>query len=261
MVTIENYEEYMMLYADGELAAAEVNELFAFVAAHPGLEQELKLYTAARLQPDLSHVFTGKESLLQQEETVAGKKRIALGWWKYAVAAGLILLLGLAMFKFAFNSSDENTVVQQPAVHKTDSPKYAAKASSGPFDDSLLKNKNTGYKKGNTAKKATVKNPDRNLRSNANSGIATTQSIPEVHTVETLIPAGSRTVPVTIARYESDIVAVANPVHISAGDNYKKPGLTIPQEKIEGFADRIQDVKNITNNLKGTALVFNLSKN
>lgn len=92
MVNMENYEEYMLLYADGELKPEEEQELLAFVAANPELEAELKAYAATRLLPDESIVFDNKESLLKTAEPA---RRIALGNWKMYAAAACVLLVAI----------------------------------------------------------------------------------------------------------------------------------------------------------------------
>lgn len=97
MVTLENYEEYMLLEADGELAEAEQKELYAFLDQHPELKNELALYKATIMEPDASVVYEHKEQLLKQ--LPGGKRTIALGgWWTYgAVAACLAMVLFLLL--------------------------------------------------------------------------------------------------------------------------------------------------------------------
>lgn len=114
MVNMENYEEYMLLYADRELSAEEEQALLHFVAQHPHLQAELEAYAATRLQPDVSIVYADKEQLLK---TVPAGRRIGLGNWKlYAAAASVILFITL----FAINNRRETQVVETPvAVQET----------------------------------------------------------------------------------------------------------------------------------------------
>lgn len=106
MVTMENYEEYMVLMADGELDAAGQQELEAFLQLHPELREELIMYETAHLVPDTTMVYGNKESLLKQEP-----KAIALGgqWFRYGAAAGLAALIALGIMKWQGN--DEGTEV------------------------------------------------------------------------------------------------------------------------------------------------------
>lgn len=93
MVNMENYEEYMLLYADRELTPEQEQALLDFVAAHPELKPELEAYAATRLQPDETLVFAEKETLIKTEP---GGRTVWLGGWKtYAAAAGVILFIVL----------------------------------------------------------------------------------------------------------------------------------------------------------------------
>ena len=90
MVTIENWEEYAILRADGELDREGAAELDAFLAAHPELAEEAEMFDSLRLVPDEAVVFSGKDSLLKPEPRIVRFDRR----WVYGVAAGMALLLG-----------------------------------------------------------------------------------------------------------------------------------------------------------------------
>jgi hypothetical protein len=90
MVTLENWEEYAILRADGELDAVGKAALEAFLSAHPELAEEAEAYDSLRLVPDEAVVFAGKESLLKPEPRVIRFDRR----WMYGVAAGVALLIG-----------------------------------------------------------------------------------------------------------------------------------------------------------------------
>lgn len=110
MVNLENYEEYMLLYADKELSPEQEQALLDFVVRHPGLKAELDAYTATRLQPDQAVVFAGKDSLMK---TGPGGRTMWLGGWKtYAAAAGVILFVVL----FTMNRNSKEVVT--PTIAK-----------------------------------------------------------------------------------------------------------------------------------------------
>jgi hypothetical protein len=91
MVTIENYEEYLMMAADGELDAAAQAALGFFLEEHPELVGEAAVWHSLRLQPDADVVFKEKEALLRREP-----KRIAVGWRVgLAVAASILFAVML----------------------------------------------------------------------------------------------------------------------------------------------------------------------
>lgn len=59
----QNYEEYFLLYVDGELNPQQCDEVENFAAAHPDLREELDILLTARLdEADIS--FGDKDSLL-----------------------------------------------------------------------------------------------------------------------------------------------------------------------------------------------------
>ncbi len=104
MVTWENYEEYMVMYADGELSAAEEQALMAFLYEHPELQSELTAFTMTKMIPDAAETYDRKESLLQP---VQEKKVIALPVWRrYAIAAGVALLLMAGGARLLFTGND-----------------------------------------------------------------------------------------------------------------------------------------------------------
>ncbi len=98
MIGWENYEEYMMMHADGELQPAEKQELMDFVAAHPDLKAELRAFSLTHLSPDETIVYAGKDLLLKPEPS---RRIIAFPQWRrYAIAAGVALLVSLSFYKY-----------------------------------------------------------------------------------------------------------------------------------------------------------------
>jgi hypothetical protein len=98
MISWENYEEYMMLHADGELEPAEVGALMIFIEAHPQLKSELAAYERTRLAPDEAVVYVDKDALLKPEHT----RIIALPTWvKYSAAACVAMMVATAAYKYS----------------------------------------------------------------------------------------------------------------------------------------------------------------
>ena len=67
-----NYEEFFLLYVDGELSAAEKQAVEQFVQANPELGVELEMLLQMRLTNDESIVFEGRESLFRNEAAEIG---------------------------------------------------------------------------------------------------------------------------------------------------------------------------------------------
>ncbi len=102
MITWENYEEYIMMYADGELSPAAVDALMAFVNEHPELKKELAAYERTRMTPDTSMIFADKDALLKPLPA----KRIAFPVWrKYSIAAGIAAIIVISLFKYTSDNS------------------------------------------------------------------------------------------------------------------------------------------------------------
>ncbi|TAF83286.1 MAG: hypothetical protein EAZ51_00975, partial [Sphingobacteriales bacterium] len=52
MINLSNYEDWFLLYADGELTVAEQEAVLEFVKLHPSLQEELDLLLSMRFQPE-----------------------------------------------------------------------------------------------------------------------------------------------------------------------------------------------------------------
>ncbi|PZF72205.1 anti-sigma factor [Taibaiella soli] len=254
MVTFENYEEYMMLYADGELSGAAINELLDFVAEHPELESELNAYMSTRLEPEMELVFANKESLLHPEPA---KKTIAFGWIRYGVAAGVALLLGVGIYNL--NRSDKtlnnNVAVTKPQATKTQP--IAAKVVVNQTDTinsrpaTLAPAKNTIRKKQNAH--TTIEEASRNQKAQERSNLAMLQSAPEQGFAVNMKP------------YVSDIYATADPIIINSKEPVRKSHMPVSDENKEtmyalgqAISDKVHDVKNLTANIKTSGVGFNI---
>lgn len=115
MITMENYEEYMVMHADGELQPHEEQALQAFLSEHPQLQGEMDIYSSIRLEPDHTQVYEHKKSLLKPEG-----KAIALPAYRtWAMAAGVaaILVIGavVALRDGGSNSTNNQVASVTPA--------------------------------------------------------------------------------------------------------------------------------------------------
>lgn len=132
MVNLENYEEYMMMYADGELNEAETKALMDFVAANPGLAKELEAYSATKLVPDTTMVYANKDQLMKAPP--AGGRTIGMRtWWMYAAAAA-VLLFAVTIFRQGGDTPDS------PAV-ASNTPASTQPVSTQPTQTPVIENK------------------------------------------------------------------------------------------------------------------------
>ena len=89
---LENYEERFVDYMEGQLSADEMREVEAFVAQHPELEEDFKLFCSTKLEPDTNVVYTKKETLMQTT-TVVRPLYVRI----VAAAACVALLIGIGI--------------------------------------------------------------------------------------------------------------------------------------------------------------------
>lgn len=137
MVNMENYEEYMMMYADGELNEAEIKALMAFVDAHPELRKELEAYTATKLLPDTTLVYANKEALLKTPPA-SGRTIGMRTWWMYAAAAA-VLLFAIIIIKQSGDAIDSPVVVDT----QTEQPASSQSTHTPVINNTIQKDSNT----------------------------------------------------------------------------------------------------------------------
>lgn len=91
-ITLTNYEEWLLLCADGELNVAQETAVKNFIAAHPAINKEWEQLLQSRFQPDEAIIFADKDKLYRREEKV---RPMLPRWWRMAAAAVLLIGAGL----------------------------------------------------------------------------------------------------------------------------------------------------------------------
>ncbi len=71
MINRNNYEEYLLMYLDGELSPGDSKAVELFLKDNPDLEEELALLKQTLLVPEEKIVFSGKESLYKKEQGIS----------------------------------------------------------------------------------------------------------------------------------------------------------------------------------------------
>ena len=92
-VSILNYESYFVQYADDELNNEEKAATEKFVYDNPEFQAEFELIQQAKLVPDNTVVFPGKEKLYRGNSTTV--RPMFPVWTRYAAAAMVLLMAGL----------------------------------------------------------------------------------------------------------------------------------------------------------------------
>ncbi len=116
VINQSNYEEFFLLYLDNELNDEDKIAVEKFADKHPLLWHEMMLLQKARIEPDHSIVYAGKEKLHRKEE----RKIIFLPWQRIAAAAVILLIAGTVVFKYMAQKTD-NTVATGNQKIKPDS--------------------------------------------------------------------------------------------------------------------------------------------
>ena len=168
MITWDNYEEYMIMHADGELKPAEEQELMNFVFEHPELQNELAAYTMTKMIPDTTLTHTQKAILTKPEYTT--KIVPFINWKRSAIAAGVAALVCVSIYKLTVqpnntadiagintsinttinkNANNNNNItpshIETPATTATTTTPSSAQIASDHLAAVLTKSKTTNF--------------------------------------------------------------------------------------------------------------------
>ncbi len=108
MITIDNYEEYLMMQMDGELSPMEEAELDQFLLNHPELKAEQTQYAAIKMVADMDITFANKSALIK-EEPAAKRIPFVVNRRYWAAAAAVVFMLSVGTVWYQQNSSYTNT--------------------------------------------------------------------------------------------------------------------------------------------------------
>ncbi|MFI5133409.1 MAG: hypothetical protein ACHQEB_03685 [Chitinophagales bacterium] len=116
-ISMNNYEEWLVLYMDNELSAGQKIEVEKFIALHPSVKQELEIFNKTRLRAEEEIIFPDKELLYRRTEKVR-----VIRWWRIAAAAILLLAIsttGIIFLKNRKTSSRTEVAANNSKPEKT----------------------------------------------------------------------------------------------------------------------------------------------
>jgi hypothetical protein len=116
-ITIDNYEQWLILYVDDELTTAEKISVEKFAESHPTVKAELNLFLQTKLEPQQEIVFPYKESLYKTEEKV---RVISIRWLRVAAVIAFLLATGFGIYSIVNSGNDKQG---GSVVIKTDNSK------------------------------------------------------------------------------------------------------------------------------------------
>ena len=115
----QTYEEYFLLYADGELNESEMKAVEQFIKLNPDLAGEFGLIQDTVMKPDGSIIFENKELLFRDESEQ--RKVIYMRWYRMAAAAVLLLAFSIIGWLFLGDRNMHHepvAIVQPPQANK-----------------------------------------------------------------------------------------------------------------------------------------------
>ncbi len=117
-ISINNYEEFFLLYIDGELEKPAAEKVEKFVLQHPKLQDEFTLLKQTVLQPE-AITFADKSSLYRKEER-------KVGYMQFARLAAAAAIIGLVLAGWLFYSKSEGGTLVRPVVANTQKNKVVS---------------------------------------------------------------------------------------------------------------------------------------
>src|SRR6476620_3601624 len=118
----QSYEEYFLLYADGELNESEKKAVEEFIDQNPDLAGELSIIQETVFTPDSRIIFENKELLFKNEPD--RRKVFYMSWFRIAAAAGILIALTLTGWIFFGERNTHSnlpvTVAKNQEVKKTE---------------------------------------------------------------------------------------------------------------------------------------------
>lgn len=276
MVTMDNYEEYMILFADGELNADEQQQLLAFVKAHPELEAELKAYASTKLTPDESLGFGDKAALLQistkskvkSQKPKDERKGITINlrqWAVYSAAAGIAAILITMMVKW--NGQQQQTTIAHTQPIKKEQPIDTIIKEKATTPTVVVSHKDIVEKPENKNLKKVVTKPEPTRYTNKEEKKQVMEPAPQPEQKEEIVKMDIAPMNgIKDKKNNQDKINIIEVEEVATTTTATKKTfierLPIDEEKKEGIKDltntltsSVQQVKNITNNLKETAFV------
>lgn len=132
-ITMQNYEEWMIDYIEGNLSPEQEKAMHEFLAFHPELRAELELFQHTRIQPELV-AFPDKASLKREEP--AGRVITMFSWVRYAAAAAAMVAVFIG---FRYFGSNEQQGIQRYAHEKMDTNTIDRKTTDMPVIEQPVK--------------------------------------------------------------------------------------------------------------------------
>ena len=143
---ISALQENLLLYADGELNAADKNAVKSLLDTNASAKAEWNILQQTKLQPDMAVVFEDKALLYRKEDG----RVVAFKWWRVAAAAVLLgfgLWTGVSVYKNNIQKTDGSEVAVKENKTQTQQEKAAGTTDPNqtiPAVENAVAENNTG---------------------------------------------------------------------------------------------------------------------
>lgn len=108
MINKNNYEAWLLDYAEGNLSQIEQKQVEAFLEEQPEVKAELEAFEPVYLEPDTSITFDKKEELKKES---GNSKVVFFNFnWRIAAAAAAIIIGVIAILPLIFNNNQPSTI-------------------------------------------------------------------------------------------------------------------------------------------------------
>lgn len=123
-ISLNNYEEWFLLYIDNELSVEQKKQVELFVLQHPTLQSEFEWLQQTRL-PEEKLVFPHKEILYRNETSRKGPV-LYMRWMRYAAAAAVIGIMATIWMLAPTSTLKESLPLEGVAPELVGNPNSAA---------------------------------------------------------------------------------------------------------------------------------------
>ena len=151
-ITMQNYEEWMIDYIEGNLTPEQEKAMHEFLAFHPELRAELELFNHTRLTPE-TVAFPDKAALKHEEP--AGRVITMFSWVRYAAAAAAVVAVFIGIRYFGGEQQQQG--IQRYAQEQYDSNSINRNTTKTSIIESPVKQQQQEYAQTTTPEKNNIK--------------------------------------------------------------------------------------------------------
>lgn len=176
----DNYEEYFVLYTDGELKADEREMVENFIEQHPQKLAELQLLQQVKIHPDNITVFPDKAVLYKPKKSAG---LVITLQWQRIVAAAAIIAIGSWLWMNTHRIISHQTIKPVSSVDSMSLEQSAGQQKMA--GDHLLSDIKEHIGRG-LAEMNTGETPNLHLKQNNKMPVNTNQSVPAIYNSATI---------------------------------------------------------------------------